>query len=71
MCTMKTMLKIMLGLGILLIAGYVAFPEYRQAIAALSPYLLLLGCPIGMYFMMDSMKTPPQDKEQRKDQDQK
>lgn len=68
MCSMKTMIKILLGLGVLIIAGYAAFPQYRQAIASLSPYLLILACPIAMFFMMDSKKAPPPDNEKKSDQ---
>ena len=69
MCSMKTMMKIILGIGLLLGVGYLSFPQFQAMIAAAAPYLLFLACPLAMYFMMKGMNTPPQDKEKKPDQD--
>lgn len=55
MCSMKTMLKV--GLGMLLITGlaYLALPEFRVWILAASPTLLFLICPISMLVCMKMM----------------
>lgn len=71
MCSVKTMIKIALGIGVLLIAGYAIFPESRVLIAAVAPYLLLLACPLAMYFAMKGMNAPPQETEKKSDQDRK
>jgi hypothetical protein len=56
MCSMKTMLKV--GLGMLLIAGlaYLALPEFRTWILAASPTLLFLICPVSMLVGMKMMQ---------------
>ena len=71
MCSIKSMIKMALGTGLLLIVGYVALPQYRAAIAAVAPYLFFLACPLAMYFMMGNMNAPPQDKKKKPDQDDK
>jgi hypothetical protein len=55
MCSMKTMLKV--GLGMLIAAGiaYLALPEFRVWIVAASPTLLFLICPISMLVCMKMM----------------
>lgn len=65
MCSMKTLIKILLGIGLLLIVGYVIFPQFHGLIAAAAPFLAVLACPLAMYFMMKGMNTP-QDKEKEK-----
>lgn len=73
MCSIKTMVKIALGIGLLLIVGYVIFPQFQTAIAAGAPYLLVLACPIAMVLMMKGMNMP-QEKEKKErppDQDDK
>lgn len=70
MCSIKTLIKIALGLVALLIAGYVIFPQSRAFITAIAPYLLFLTCPLAMVFMMKGMNTP-QEKEKKPDQDDK
>ena len=52
MCSMKTMIKIVLGIGLLLLVTYVAIPQFQPAIVAMGPWLLVLACPLGMLFMM-------------------
>jgi hypothetical protein len=56
MCSMKTMLKV--GIGMLLVTGlaYLALPEFRAWIIAASPTLLLLICPISMLVCMKMMQ---------------
>lgn len=70
MCSMKTMIKIAVGIALLLIVGYVAFPQSRTLIAAAAPYLLFLTCPLAMYFMMKG-NSPPHEKEKTPDHDDK
>ena len=68
MCSIKTIIKIALGIGLLLLIAYVAFPQYQATIGALAPYLLFLACPLAMFFMMKGMNTPPQEKDKKPDQ---
>ena len=56
MCSIKTMLKFGIGLGVLLVVGYVVLPQYQGAIRAFAPFLLILACPLAMYFGMKEMK---------------
>lgn len=70
MCSIKTLIKIAFGLGLLLIAGYLIFPQSHAWIVAVAPYLLFLACPLAMYFMMKGMNTP-QEKEKKPNQDDK
>lgn len=56
MCGIKTMLKVGFGLGVLLVVGYVVLPQYQGAIRAFAPFLLILACPLAMYFGMKEMK---------------
>jgi hypothetical protein len=52
---MKTMIKIALGIGLLLIVGYLTLPQYHATFASLAPFLLALACPLAMYFGMRGM----------------
>ncbi len=61
MCSMKTLIKIGLGVAAALLFGYLLLPEYRPVIATTAPYLLLLACPLGMLFMMRAGKVPKED----------
>ena len=69
MCSMKTMIKIILGIGLLLLVTYVAIPQFQPAIVAMGPWLLVLACPLGMLFMMRGNNT--QNKEKKPDQGEK
>jgi hypothetical protein len=71
MCNIKTVFKILLGLGLAILAGYAAFPQFRPLIAVLSPYLLFLVCPLTMYFMMATMQMQPADQQKKIDMDTK
>lgn len=62
MCSMKTMLKIAVGIGVLLLVTYFAFPQFQPAIAAMGPWLLVLACPLGMMFMMGGHKNQEKEK---------
>ncbi len=55
MCSLKMMIKIALGIGLLLIIGYLALPQYHATFASLAPLLLVLACPLAMYFGMRGM----------------
>lgn len=56
MCSIKTMVKFGIGVAALLVIGYMAFPQYQGAIRAFAPFLLILACPLAMYFGMRQMK---------------
>lgn len=56
MCSVKTMVKFGIGLAVLLAVGYVVFPQYQGPIRAFAPFLLILACPLAMYFGMKEMK---------------
>lgn len=71
MCSIKTMVKIALGIALLLTVGYLAFPQFQPVIAAVAPYLLALACPLAMVFMMKGMNTPQREKEKKPDQSDK
>ncbi|MBF8179638.1 MAG: DUF2933 domain-containing protein [Burkholderiaceae bacterium] len=71
MCSFKTMIKMAVGIGLLLIVGYVAFPAFQTQITAIAPYLLLLVCPIVMVFMMKGMNNPQKEKDKKPDQEDK
>jgi hypothetical protein len=57
MCSVKTMVKIALGIALILVAAYLIFPQFQMEIVSAAPYLLLLACPLAMYFMMKGMNT--------------
>ena len=69
MCSIKTMVKVALGIGLLLVVGYMLFPQFQTVIAAAAPYLLVLACPLAMVFMMKGMNM--QEKERKPDRDDK
>ncbi len=68
MCSYKTMIKIFLGIGALLLGAYVILPESRPTILAIAPVLLLLACPLAM-LMMGRMND--HEKEKRTEPDRK
>lgn len=49
------MLKIGLVLGVVLVVGAIAFPQFRPAIIGLAPFALFALCPISMFFAMRRM----------------
>ena len=57
MCSLKTMVKILLGIALILIAGYFAFPVLRPIIISLAPFAILAICPISMLFGMSMMNN--------------
>jgi len=67
MCSLKTMVKILLGIGALLLAAYLVFPESRPTITAIAPALLVLACPLAM-LMMGGMNDEKKEKKQDPDQ---
>ena len=72
MCSMKTMIKMILGIGLLLIVAYVVFPRFQASIASMAPLLLALACPLAMLFMMEGMGgNNNQEKEKMPDRDHK
>lgn len=62
MCSVKTMIKIAIGFAVLLVVVYVAFPQYQAAILAFAPILLILACPLAMFFGMREMNSPDERK---------
>jgi len=56
-CDMKAMLKGGLGLAALIAVAYAALPDAREWIAAVSPFLFFLICPLMMFFMMKGMQS--------------
>lgn len=55
MCSMKTMLKVALGLLLGFGLAYATLPEFRGWLIAMSPTLLFLICPISMLVCMAMM----------------
>jgi predicted exporter len=66
MCSLKTMVKILFGIGALLLGAYVVLPEFRPAIVAIAPVLLLLACPLAM-LTMGGMNDREKEKSTRPD----
>ncbi|WP_137860685.1 MULTISPECIES: DUF2933 domain-containing protein [Variovorax] len=64
---LKTLIKIALGLGIALAAVYFALPASHTFLWAAAPFLLFLGCPIAMIFMMKSMNCTTEEKSAKDD----
>lgn len=60
-CDMKMMLKAGLGLTAVIAVVYAALPAARELIVALAPLLLLLICPLMMFFMMKGMHSSHDD----------
>ncbi|CAM5566238.1 hypothetical protein ECAE60S_04631 [Eoetvoesiella caeni] len=67
-CDMKTMVKFGLGLGTVVALTYATLPVAREWIAASTPFLFLLICPLMMAFMMKGM--PSYDREHKAARDQ-
>ena len=65
-CSKSTMLKTALGLGVLSLAAYAAFPAFRTGLLSIPPVLLSLLCPLSMLFCMWGMSkrsTTPSEPE--------
>jgi ribosomal protein RSM22 (predicted rRNA methylase) len=60
-CT-KNMIRVAVGIGTVLVAAYMMFPEFRSAIVGLAPFAVALICPISMLFMMKMMTSSKPDK---------
>lgn len=67
-CDMNMMLKAGLGLAAGVAVAYVALPAARELIVALAPLLLLLICPLMMFFMMKGMHSSHDDHKAEKHQ---
>ncbi|MEN7527566.1 DUF2933 domain-containing protein (plasmid) [Cupriavidus basilensis] len=65
MCSLKTMVKLGVGLAGLLVVAYVLLPQYHAAMRAIAPFALVLVCvlvcPLAMYFGMRGMQAPGKD----------
>lgn len=55
MCSRQTMLKVGLGMLIVSVTAYAAFPELRTWILKAAPTLVVLLCPLSMLFAMKMM----------------
>lgn len=55
MCSAKTMFKVALGMLLVFGVAYIALPEVRVWLIAISPTLLFLVCPISMLLCMRMM----------------
>ena len=68
-CDIKMMLKAGLGLTVLIVVVYVAFPAVRQSTMALTPALFFLLCPLMMFFMMKVMQSSCHEEQKSTKQD--
>lgn len=60
-CDMKTIVKLVIGLGAVFAVAYAALPDARAFILSISPLLLVLICPVAMLFMMKGMRDNNKD----------
>jgi Protein of unknown function (DUF2933) len=63
-CNMKTMLATGIGLLVILAIAYDALPQFRTFVLNLGSswlFLLLLLCPLSMFFMMKGMNSNKDD----------
>ncbi|ANA35768.1 DUF2933 domain-containing protein [Ralstonia mannitolilytica] len=67
MCSVKTMVKIGLGIVVALGVVYVVLPQYQTSIRALLPFALVLVCPLAMVFGMRGMHASGDEKPPRRD----
>ncbi|TQA56857.1 DUF2933 domain-containing protein, partial [Enterococcus faecium] len=51
-CKMKTIVKTSAAVIALLVLAYVTLPQLRPLITGMSPFLLILLCPVSMLLMM-------------------
>ncbi|WP_162569702.1 DUF2933 domain-containing protein [Variovorax sp. SRS16] len=58
---MKTVVKLLIGLGVGFVVAYIALPAARAFILSISPLLLVLVCPLAMGGMMLAMKEGKPD----------
>lgn len=66
MKNMYSMFTIVLGIIILLVVGYVIFPDVRGILISYAPFLLLvLICPLGMMFMDGRSNSSNNDEEKK------
>lgn len=68
-CDIKMMLKAGLGLTVLIVVVYVAFPAARPSIMALTPALFFWLCPLMMFFMMKVMQPSCHEEQKSTKQD--
>jgi len=68
-CDIKMMLKAGLGLTVLIVVVYVAFPAARHSTMALTPALFFLLCPLMMFFMMKAMQSSCHNEQKSTKQD--
>ncbi|WP_024973249.1 DUF2933 domain-containing protein [Ralstonia pickettii] len=56
-CKMKTIVKTSAAVIALLVLAYVTLPQLRPLITGMSPFLLILLCPVSMLLMMKGMRS--------------
>ncbi|MBN9096342.1 DUF2933 domain-containing protein [Pandoraea sp. XJJ-1] len=54
-CSRKTMINLALVMGVVLVAAYFALPQFHALVLGIAPFLLVLLCPLSMFFMMRGM----------------
>ena len=54
-CDSKMMVKMAVGLGVGLAVAYFALPAAQALVLASAPFLVVLICPVAMFFMMKGM----------------
>lgn len=67
MCSFRTLMKMALGIVLLLVIGYLAFPAFQTRIIAAAPLLFILVCPLSMLFMMKGMNHSAPEKDKKSD----
>lgn len=60
-CDSKMMVKMAVGLGAGLTVAYFALPAAHALILASAPFLVVLICPVAMFFMMKGMNGNKKD----------
>ena len=69
MSLMKSFTKLGLGIALLFLVGYLALPQYRPLIVQVAPFLLLLlACPLALYFMKGSMNRSGRETHKKPEQ---
>lgn len=56
-CSMKTMMKLGVGIAAVALTAYILFPQFRDLIVALAPTLAFLICPLSMLLGMKMMSS--------------
>jgi predicted phage tail protein len=57
MCSTKTMIKVSLAVGALMLASAMLFPSLRATLFAMAPFALFAICPLSMILGMRMMHS--------------